>query len=1012
MNKKNIIKASVAIGFILCLVLVSLLIFPVASAEEDATTIRGMVKYDDDQPIESGEVTLVNIHTGETTTVEISKGEVYQFDVEPGYYQVIAKGEFCLDTGDGVSDIFIAEKGKVTRVTPDLRLKRVPHDTTVTGFVLDNMGKGVANATVTAYSTDPEYLGYEIQTMTDFNGNDTGKFSIELYNGNFDLYGTEVDFEYTILPIIVNATATEFNLTLVTGPTPTTISGYAMDIDTLDYLEGVRAWAYDINNDRYIESEYSGGSYFEIKAYDGIFNLIVDVPGYLTFINSSIVIDTNTPGKEYVLVNAEMTKDLPEDIDTTILVGDDFQSITVTTKWVITSGSEIYGLDPLDMGSPRMQIDNVLGDGNGAVSNSEANAFKDWFKNAGPYYLHTDTFFNINDTAFGPGNTVQYSIIDFVGFEGAVDSKAQMYIRTRMVYELQKDIDVEDPWWEAETNQYTVDVLAMRDNEEIVLQINDSWEILDTTRDEWNMEDITEVPAALRIYKREAPEAEIEVINEEALYKESDENGTLIKYIVKAEQNITLRSVSSDSVGTIVNTTWLPGEGLAPIYDDEATFNYQNEGMKPVKLKVTDSSGLTSEATIDFYVDIRAPVITFKIYNKTDVDITDNSPIEVDEETKLTFDANDTVDDVFDTEDLTFVWTFGDDSAPVHGNKTTHTFGKPGEYNVTLEVSDPLGLTDNKTVSGIIVIDTTEPWPVISANNSVDMGEQFELNASQSYDEDFPEETKYDQIKLYEWDFDYTDDVEDEDNFTAERTGKIVNWTYFNPGTYTVMLRVTDMSGNVGEVTKLIQVNGPDMFIAMQPKVKPSKDIKEGDDVTFTINVSNQGLIPAENVVVRIYHTEVDNKNLIGEYTIPKLGVQEAQNITIKWEAERPNDKDKVKLLFVVDPDGQIGEINEHNNNWTMEIKVEDDMTVIIVVGIIGGIIVVLIVAYIVYRKFFGPDEDDEDRSERRKKAGKRRGGDDDDDDDEDEGIGGKIGGMFKKGGKKDKDDDDDEDDD
>jgi hypothetical protein len=225
------------------------------------------------------------------------------------------------------------------------------------------------------------------------------------------------------------------------------------------------------------------------------------------------------------------------------------------------------------------------------------------------------------------------------------------------------------------------------------------------------------------------------------------------------------------------------------------------------------------------------------------------------------------------------------------------------------------------------------------------------------------------------------------------------------------MLRVKDMSGNVGEVTRLVEVRGPDLEVGMEPKVKPKKDISEGDKVKITVNVTNKGEVAAENVTVRVYWKKIDDEHIVGDELIEKLEPQGAQNITISWkDAQRG---EKMPLIVVIDPDDKIKETNEENNNWTVKIKVKKDWVLVIVLSIIGGILIVIIGAYVVYRRFFGPEDEDEDRSERRKKAGKKGGRKrKDEDEDDEEGIGGKVKGFFKRSKDDDDDDYDDDDDD
>jgi PKD repeat protein len=79
----------------------------------------------------------------------------------------------------------------------------------------------------------------------------------------------------------------------------------------------------------------------------------------------------------------------------------------------------------------------------------------------------------------------------------------------------------------------------------------------------------------------------------------------------------------------------------------------------------------------------------------------------VDEE--LEFDGSGSSD--ADGDALTYTWDFGDGSAPVEEPATPHTFAAPGDYDVTLTVTDDAGATDANTVRVTVKPPVVEPPP-------------------------------------------------------------------------------------------------------------------------------------------------------------------------------------------------------------------------------------------------------------------------------------------------------------
>lgn len=159
----------------------------------------------------------------------------------------------------------------------------------------------------------------------------------------------------------------------------------------------------------------------------------------------------------------------------------------------------------------------------------------------------------------------------------------------------------------------------------------------------------------------------------------------------------------------------------------------------------------------------------------------------------FTFDATQSYDP--DNQALSFHWDFGDGT---ESNKpvVTHVFPGPGEYTVTLTVTDSSGLegcSQAKTQKVITV--NAPPKASFTAPDLVCPGTEIVFDASSTQDET-PDTLSY------FWDFG--------DGTTGE--GKIVKKVYAQGGIYRVRLTVDDNQDtacSVATVEKIIRVNNP-----------------------------------------------------------------------------------------------------------------------------------------------------------------------------------------------------------
>jgi len=139
-----------------------------------------------------------------------------------------------------------------------------------------------------------------------------------------------------------------------------------------------------------------------------------------------------------------------------------------------------------------------------------------------------------------------------------------------------------------------------------------------------------------------------------------------------------------------------------------------------------------------------------------------------------------------------FTWSFINDSTPVllFGEISIFTFSQTGVYNITLVVSNVLGMTDTDSKS-ITVSDLTPPSAVAGADVTIEQYQTVIFNSSRSSDNV--------GIDNYSWHFTY-------DNSSVRLFGPTPSFTFDIPGTYIITQTVTDSSGNTANDTLVITV--------------------------------------------------------------------------------------------------------------------------------------------------------------------------------------------------------------
>ena len=174
--------------------------------------------------------------------------------------------------------------------------------------------------------------------------------------------------------------------------------------------------------------------------------------------------------------------------------------------------------------------------------------------------------------------------------------------------------------------------------------------------------------------------------------------------------------------------------------------------------------------------------------------------------------------------DYTWTFTYGGVEQTLHGETVNFTFDIAGIYLVWLNITDVQGnwVTANMTVT---VLDITVPVADPGLNQTVPEDTMVILNAIDSTDDV--------GIVNYTWTF------EDEVYY-----GMVINYTFAEPGIYTISLNVTDAAGNIGTANVFITVKDVTL-----PTAEAGDDIEKNEGAT----VGFSGALSDDNVGIVNY---------------------------------------------------------------------------------------------------------------------------------------------------------------
>lgn len=326
--------------------------------------------------------------------------------------------------------------------------------------------------------------------------------------------------------------------------------------------------------------------------------------------------------------------------------------------------------------------------------------------------------------------------------------------------------------------------------------------------------------------------------------------------------------------GTISDYKWSyidsSGNSVSLGNDPVIVHEFTEPNTYSVRLQVAtsqkDSNGYKTAVDGVSYVRVRANPPTSKVAFKINgVNATDVYHVTLEEVgIGVSFDPSITVPAIGRVIQK-YEWNFGDTISEVRTTPTTviHTYNKPGEYYVTLKVTDNAGVSDKVTIK-LFVKSLAADINIKPSDGNVNTEFQFVGVKSRS-DDGF--------IKDYEW------LIEDKDGkVVTESKDEIFYYKFSKPGEYKITLTVTDTTGAKDKILKILKINSrppiasftyntpqPNHPNHLEFSALSSYDPDIGDNITYSWDFDGDGSFDILNTSDILVNNEYQR---IGEYKV------------------------------------------------------------------------------------------------------------------------------------------------
>ncbi|MCK5560294.1 MAG: hypothetical protein KAJ51_06855, partial [Thermoplasmata archaeon] len=184
-------------------------------------------------------------------------------------------------------------------------------------------------------------------------------------------------------------------------------------------------------------------------------------------------------------------------------------------------------------------------------------------------------------------------------------------------------------------------------------------------------------------------------------------------------------------------------------------------------------------------------------------------------------------------------------------------------------------------------------------------------------------------------------------NWTSSIDGKISTSSSFDAsnlsyGAHIISFSVKDSDNRWAEsVVIIFKVTATDL--AVENVELSSDDITEGETVTITVTIKNEGDANATKIIIEFY----DGGELIGSREVDFIEAYSSVKVSIDW---KPSTGDHSIKVIAKTEDEEVIDLDSENNEMAASLNVKMDWTPYIILIIIIVIIIISIIAFMAYR--------------------------------------------------------------
>lgn len=884
---KSDAMSKLSASFVVLVMALSALVFMPVGSDVQATSAANIYVpvVSSGSSVLGAKVNLTDVHTGAVTAATYSafKPAYVVSNAPSGYYRVDVTHDDYYDRL-GVAEFRFSALTNYT-VTP-VQLTAFPYkDHTWNVTVRDPSNRILTGALVGFY--DPVNKEFVSKGYT----NALGWVAVPMFTtavlGDVELVIVRNGFVTYVNPVLVNSDQT-MTVNLAKSKV---VSSYV----THNGEPATNTVAYLINTDPAVSWVKrvlrSSSSAMAFDAYAGNFTLVVDADGAAAHVQAVTVAASDV---ELTIALGNQTQRTEQ---VTMTYGANFRSfsMSVGTNW---SYDDAYpGLMYNDMGSLRMQVDLMLGNGDGTLSVGEVGSFYNKVRNYGSQYVTSSRLLTVNDTAYVSDLSVTGYVMDLAS--GSVVSTAGVNYGYSCGY-IANTIDLGAKEYNAvgyaryDTGavnyRYTV---ALVNAYELVANSSSSNVVvtgyLTFTLDPKKAAGGPEA-VGLSFEMSDGPVAKVGMDASSVVYIVRNATGVITKYIVKVGANATFSSADSDDPnGNPLTFVWDFGDsvGTATTKEDTTVYMYTTAAAsRTVNVTVEDVAGLLNWTDFEVVCDDLDPTPRISVKTLT-INTTDNS-IMTNQRDVVAFNATTSTDDVASAGDGLGIidWVefdFGDGNKSGRIPRTqaeqnaTHAYARAGVHTVVLNVTDVVGHWKNTTLT-VRVNDTSKPTASYVVKNAT-WGTNLVENNTLYFDANATVDNLDEKANLtYSWYFG--------DGTWQNGTGlDYVNVThsYARIGSLTTSLNVTDTAGNWYKASKVVTIaSGPRPNMRIDRVYYDPGNFTEGQRGYIIVNMTNAGSAVANNVVVTFYMVNPDgSQKLLGTWTELLNGSQTVTTVQV-----------------------------------------------------------------------------------------------------------------------------------